>query len=206
MRYWLRRQSDRLCSRGAVRVAKCDSADDLPRFLQALYSLHRARWHERGGCGVFEDDRRRAFYERMCRAMLQAGMLDFWLLEVDNSPVAAEIGLRCGDTYTSLQSGFAPAFRQESPGVVLMGRIVGELIGDGVRYYDLVGGDELYKQRWGADRGWYVNLRCARPQSRGAAYLRFADLYVRGRNWGERHIPAPLWTRLRRAYHRLQGF
>lgn len=82
-----------------------------------------------------------------------------------------------------------------------------ELIAQGVRTYDFLGGALGYKAKWGAEAGNYLDLQFARPFSAGAAYLR-AHLYAEcSKSWLRRKLPRSAWQLLHRAnlqLHRVQ--
>jgi CelD/BcsL family acetyltransferase involved in cellulose biosynthesis len=92
-------------------------------------------------------------------------------LNLDCQPLATEFGFRYGETYSRLQSGFDPKFRQYGVGEVLRGMVIKTLIAEGTKVYDFLAGDEPFKLRSGAKKSSLINLRCARSRSVGAIYL-----------------------------------
>ena len=73
-----------------------------------------------------------------------------------------------------------------------------ELIAQGVRTYDFLGGETGYKAKWGAQAGHYLDLRFARPFSVGAAYLQAQRCTERSKAWLRRNLPGTAWKMLRR--------
>jgi hypothetical protein len=184
----------RLQSRHKVCFRRCEHPDELPTFLETLYTLHQKRWEARGLPGSFSQPERRRLYKEMTRALLFRGWLELWQLEIDDAPVAAQIGMRYGDVVCSLQEGFDPAYSGDSVGYVLRSYVLQKCIEDGVRFYDFLCGDQESKQRWGADVGHYLDIHFARRISFGAAYMTGLRLCNRSKDWFRAHVPVRVWN------------
>lgn len=187
-----------------VRLRRCESEAELPSCLEALFRLHTARWGLRGEAGNFGLPQRRGFYADVARRFLAAGRLDFWLLDVDGRPAAVHFGFRYAGTHYHLDGGFDPAYRSLSVGLVLQALVVRQLIQDGIREYDFLGGDDAYKLRWGAERRSYLRLRCARPGSLGALYILGVRAAELGRAWVRARPTGGGWAVARGIYRRLR--
>ncbi len=186
----------RLQSRRKVCFRRCERPDELPAFLETLYALHQKRWEARGEPGSFSLPARRHFYEEMTRTLLFRGWLGLWQLELDDVPVAAQIGMRYGQVVCALQEGFDPDYASDSVGYVLRSHVLQECIESGVRFYDFLCGDQDSKQRWGADVGHYIDLCFAQSGSIGAFYLASVEGLNTSKEWLRAHIPANFWTML----------
>jgi hypothetical protein len=166
----------RLESRHKVCFRRCEHPGELPAFLETLYRLHQKRWVAKGMPGSFSLPGRLHFYREMTRLFLLRGWLELWQLEIDDVPVASQIGMRYADVVCSLQEGFDPAYASDSVGYVLRSYVLQQCIERGARFYDFLYGDQESKQRWGADMGHYLDLHFARRIGVGAIYM----AYVRG--------------------------
>lgn len=194
----------RLQSRYKVCFKCCERPDELPSFLENLYNLHQKRWEARGLPGSFSQPERRYFYEQMTQAFLSRGWLGLWQLELDDVPVAAQLGMPYGDVLFALQEGFDPAYAADSVGYVLRSYIVQHCIERGIRFYDFLYGDQESKQRWGADVGHYIDFHFARTGSIGAAYMTSVRVWSHGKNWFRAHAPVGMWKRLQALRRLLQ--
>jgi len=183
----------RLEKKYQVLIRKCAAESELDAALEALYQLHRKHWELRGLPGTLHVSERRQFYRNLAAALLARKRLEFWLLEADNKIVAAQFGFRHADTVFSLQEGFDPAFSSDSVGYVLRGQVLKNLIADGVRKYDFLGGTDESKLRWGAEVKRYINLEFARPRTRGRVCLLLRDTSARTKKWLRTRLPDPLW-------------
>lgn len=188
----------RLQSRHQVEFRRCERIEDLPRFLEALYLLHQKRWEAKGEPGNFTQFERRHFYQEMTQALLGRGWLELWLMEMDGTAVAAQIGMRYGDCLCSLQEGFDPEFASDSVGYVLRSHVLRESIEGGLRTYDFLCGDQEAKQRWGATVTHYVDLHFARPNSFGAAYLAVVEAFGKSKEKLHENVSDATWKKLQR--------
>jgi CelD/BcsL family acetyltransferase involved in cellulose biosynthesis len=190
--------SNRLQKRFQVSITKCDNAQALPASLAALFGLHQERWRLRGGPGAFASEQRRNFYHNMAAFFLERGWLEFWILQLDGKPVAAQYGFRYRNAVYSLQEGFDPAYSSDRVGYVLRAQVLRMLIGQGVRQYDFLGGEDASKDRWGAQVGSYADIHFARPLTQGALYLRMDQTGRALKSWLRTNLPALLLRTLRK--------
>jgi CelD/BcsL family acetyltransferase involved in cellulose biosynthesis len=167
LRYYQRRVEKRY----RVRVFNCTEEQDFAAGLETLIRLHELRWHARGLPGTFASSSRRQFYSQLGRLLLVRGWLEFWLLELDGKPVAAQFGYRYRETVYCLQQGFDPEFGAVCVQDVLRTYVLQHLLRQGVRHYDFLMGMDIRKLRWGATPKEYMNIHFARPFSRGSFYL-----------------------------------
>lgn len=188
--------SKRLEKKYQARFYKCASDSELPLCLEALFNLHQKRWQSTGQPGSFESAARRQFYFDVGRLLLAQGLLEFWLLELNGKAAAAQFGFRFRNTVSQLQEGYDREYSTDSVGYLLRARVIQELIAQGVRTYDFLGGEPGYKAKWGAQAGHYLDLSFARPFSAGAAYLQAQHYAGRSKSWLRRNLPATAWEML----------
>jgi len=206
MRSSISRRMQRLERTHAMRLRRCDKAQDLPEFLDLLFPMHTARWQARGQEGAFSGTRRKKFYSEVTEKCLAQGWLAFWLLELDGRAAALELGFQYSNAYYFLQGGFDTGLSSLGVGIVLKAKILQALVQEGVRCYDFLGGGEDYKLRWGAELRSYHNLRCALPGSKGALYLKMETSLGRTKEWVRARIPATTWELLRKTYRRFKPY
>jgi CelD/BcsL family acetyltransferase involved in cellulose biosynthesis len=200
----LARYARRLEKRYAVAIYRCSEESQLPKCLDSLFMHHQARWQAAGESGSFGLAERRTFYFDLSRRLLAQGRLDLWVLELDGKVAAAQFGFRYGNRVFQLQEGNDPAHASDRVGFLLRGYVMKELIAQGVRTYDFLGGTVGYKAHWGAEGGHYVDLRFARPFTAGAAHLR-AQLYgEHSKSWLRRTLSKSAWQFLHRVNLKLR--
>jgi CelD/BcsL family acetyltransferase involved in cellulose biosynthesis len=189
----------RLEKKYEVRIRRCEQEAEIDPLLQSLYELHGKHWQLRGLPGTLHAPARRQFYGELARLLLARRRLEFWVLELQGKVAAAQFGLRHGATVFSLQEGFDPDFAADSVGYVLRSQVLKQLIADGVRHYDFLGGTDESKMRWGAELKNYLNLHFARPLSRGSLHLRLKNESANAKRWLRGHLPAGAWAGLKGA-------
>jgi CelD/BcsL family acetyltransferase involved in cellulose biosynthesis len=180
-----------------LEIRRC-TKDELDSGLAALFELHAKHWQLRGLPGTLHVPERRQFYRELAQLLLERNRLEFWLLSVDGKIVAAQFGLRHGDAVFSLQEGFDPAYASDSVGYVLRSQALKQLIADGVRKYDFLGGSDESKLRWGAEVKNYINLEFAPPHTRGSIHLFFKYGSSGAKIWLRERLPAPVWQTLKK--------
>ena len=180
----LARGERRLRVQFEIEFRRCNSSNDVTDFLERLFNLHSRRWASKGLNGAFNEERRR-FYCKISERALAAGWLDLWELIIDGRTVATEYGFEYRGSRYALQSGYEPDFAEFEVGRLLESFLIRTAIERGNRYYDLMLGSQMYKLRWGAEREWAVNLKCAKPWSIGGMALRTNRLLKRAASANE---------------------
>jgi CelD/BcsL family acetyltransferase involved in cellulose biosynthesis len=194
----LERYGRRLSKRFNVRIYRCSNEGELHVCLEALFRLHQARWENAGESGSFRDERRQKFYYDLSGALMHRDYLELWALELDGNIAATQYAFRYRDTVFQLQEGFDPERTSDRVGMILRGHVIEQLISQGVRKYDFLGGEPGYKARWSAKAGYYLDLHLARPFTVGSAYLRMLHSSMGAKEWLRAHLPAGAWDLLHR--------
>ncbi|MFZ3258629.1 MAG: GNAT family N-acetyltransferase [Candidatus Acidiferrales bacterium] len=188
-----------------VQYRRCSGKQDLQRDLPHLFELHQLRWKAEGQSGSFRSTARRRFYYELANLLLSRNQLEFWLLELNGRPVAAQFGFRFGHTVYLLQEGFDPNLAKDSIGYVLRAHVLRTLIAEGIRTYDFLGGVSDSKARWGAHVHRYVNLQFARPQTAGSFYIRARYGLKEGKESLRSSLSPRLWAFLHAVNVRVRG-
>jgi CelD/BcsL family acetyltransferase involved in cellulose biosynthesis len=146
----VRRRIRHLEKRGAVfEVTKTEA--ERRRNLQILLELHTRCWEGRGGSDGLHTKALVSFHEEFSRIALDRGWLRLFVLRVDDRPVAAVYGFLRNGKFYFYQSGFDPAFRDASVGLVGLALTIRHAIADNASEFDFLHGNEEYKFRWARD-------------------------------------------------------
>jgi CelD/BcsL family acetyltransferase involved in cellulose biosynthesis len=143
--------------RAVTRPAESESAFE--RFL----SLHEAHWIDRGGSELTGHDALRSFHRDVVTRLAETGLLRFDELWVEGGCRASVYGLDDGRRYCYYNSGFEPAWKNASPGLVLLGLSIEAALKRGVKRYDFLRGTETYKFDWATTTRETVSVLIARP-------------------------------------------
>ena len=155
-RQQLRGEAKRILEQPTVKIVRCDSAKQLPAFLEALFDLHRRRWSGKGEAGAFrEQPLEEAFYRRFTSVALREGWLRLYGLLDGGDFKAVQIGYVYRRVFHQLQEGFDPDY-QKGVGNVLRADLIEACIEEGVEAYDFLGEMSEHKRRWlGRERTGY---------------------------------------------------
>src|SRR5262249_12012084 len=159
---------------------------------------HQQRWEAEGQSGSFASEDRRAFYHGLSRALLRRGWLELWALELDGALAAVQYAFRYRDTVYQLQEGNDPLPSSDRVGLILRGEVMKQLIAEGVRVYDFLGGQPGYKARWGAKVTGYQDTHLSRPASLGSVYLSAVQAGSETKEWLRGRLPKSAWSVLHR--------
>lgn len=146
-RHELRRKLRRAGAADVV-LLQVTGEDDLEQevddFLQllALSTTEKEEWLNPG---------RRAVFQEVAAAALEAGILQLLFLEIEGQKAAALFNFDYRDRIWVYNSGLDPeAFGYLSPGVVLTAEAIQSAIENGRSAFDFLRGSESYKYRFGA--------------------------------------------------------
>jgi CelD/BcsL family acetyltransferase involved in cellulose biosynthesis len=108
--------------------------------LEILLRFHAAR---RGESDVH------GFHYEVAAGFHARGALGMYLLCLDGDPLAGLYGFRERDTFYCYMQGFEERWAKLSPGAMVVGAVIEEVIRQGARRIDFLRGREPYKYWWG---------------------------------------------------------
>lgn len=155
---------------GRVTVRRTRDRAELERDFDVLVGLHQKRRGTLQQSGCFASAQFTAFLCEAAGQFLDTGRLALQITSIDDCPVAAEIDFLGGDTVYYYQSGIDPEREEERPGWLGTIASVQHAIEEDYRFFDLMRGDEPYKQQWRAEPRRLTDIRLAAPTARGHAY------------------------------------
>jgi CelD/BcsL family acetyltransferase involved in cellulose biosynthesis len=141
LRTEIRHDSRRLAALGQLSIRWHTHIDENPRILEDYFELYSRSWQER--------ERQEAFFRDALRLLSHLGKLRLFFLEIDGSPVAAQLLAVDNETAYNVKNFFDAKFRKYSPGTVLCRDAFQRIIdSDQVKAIDHMKGDQEYKARW----------------------------------------------------------
>ena len=147
---------------GQARFHRATDEASLEEGKRVLRSLHLERWEDANG-GTFRSARFLAFHDRAMRALLAQGMLELIWLTVRGEPIAAMYDIRWGGKVSFYQCGRRMDLpKQIRPGGVLLYRAIEQAIESGMREFDFLGGEAIYKDQLATGSRPLVRVRIAR--------------------------------------------
>jgi CelD/BcsL family acetyltransferase involved in cellulose biosynthesis len=184
--------------RADLRIRRCEPGPSLTRDLFTFFGLHQGRWTAVGEPGTFAARQRREFYLELAQSLTSRGWLEFWLLEVNGQPAAAQFDFRYRNTVYRLQSGYDPAHAAERLGHLLLWCVLRRYIAAGVRHYDFLAGAELYKQELNGRLRYYYNIHFAPTRSIGRMYISLTAMMSTAKSFIRPHLPRWLLSAVHR--------
>jgi CelD/BcsL family acetyltransferase involved in cellulose biosynthesis len=179
-RHQVRTEAKKVASHGSLKISRCETADQVPVFLDALFDLHYRRWKALGEEGTFRRKPNEAeFYRRFAPRALQNGWLRIFGLQDNDNFKAVQIGYVYRKVFYSLQEGFDPdAFK--GVGNALRAAVIQSCIAEGLTGYDFLGAMTEHKRRWLAQQrdGWDILVGC---RSLKNAALFYKEVWPTGR-------------------------
>lgn len=176
---------------GRARLQWVRTSEEFAEAWPVLVDLHQRRRISLGEPGCFASRRFHDFLREAAALFLTAGLLRFYLIEINGRPAAAEVAFQGGKTVFVYQAGVDPDLLDEEPGRKITAAVIRQLIEEGIEGFDWLRGDEPYKAHWRAKphrlEEWRVVPPRTAPQLRHSAWLAGAAM----RHW------------LRNAYERL---
>ena len=112
--------------------------------LEILLRFYLARRGEPDG------DTLRAFHREVAAGFHARGALGLHLLCLDGDPLAGLYGFWERDTFYCYMQGFDERWAKLSPGAMVVGAVIEEVIRQGAKRIDFLRGREPYKYWWGA--------------------------------------------------------
>ena len=181
------------------------SDEERREFLGHLIDLHHRRRRELGGSDAFHTPGLIAFHEEFSELARQRGWLRLFLLRMDHIPAAAFYGFRYGRTFYFYQSGFDPAYRKQSVGLVVMGLTIRKALEEGAGEFDFLHGGEKYKSLWARQHREIGRLEAYPPRSRGVIQRTVNEFGRGARRLARRAIPRALADRIAAALRSSSG-
>jgi CelD/BcsL family acetyltransferase involved in cellulose biosynthesis len=164
------------------------------RFLR----LHEDRWAERGDSELTGHASLKAFQREVVEQLSRAGLLRFKELWAEGECRATVYGFEHKETFYDYNAGFDPAWSRFSVGSVLLGLSIEEAVSRGLKYYDLLRGEEAYKFEWANTQRSTLAVQIARRRLPSAVYLAQTELQAQARQLARRVLPGTAAEQLRR--------
>jgi len=147
-RSYLKRTTRNLEQQLSCRLIKTSSIEDIPKDFQELFRLHNLRRESIHEGSAFSGEISLNFHMDIGRQFLENGWLQLYFLTLDDQSAASIYCYDYGGKMYYYQAGFDPGYEKMSVGVIVMWKCIENAISRGLREFDFLRGDELYKTRW----------------------------------------------------------
>ncbi|HKE62047.1 MAG TPA: GNAT family N-acetyltransferase [Nitrospira sp.] len=195
-RYNFQRRLKNLQAQGTVLFDTVEKEDQRREGLDSLRSLHNLCWKSRGGSQAMQSVQEWAFHESFSRLALERGWLRLYLLRMNGRPIAALYGFLYKRRFYFYQSGYDPAWRRDSVGLITMGLAIKQAIAEEAKEYDLLHGTESYKFLWTGETRRLDRIRSYPPSMRAYVCRQALALEATGKQVARRYLPEDLLNRI----------
>ena len=148
VRYKLKHAPKKLQAMGGTTFYVLRDLQQFDRAYDTIASIENRSWKTDSGSGITANDQQRQFYRQLFKAAAENGRLRLWILQLGDLPIAYEVGVVQGETYDSVHGSYDEEFRRVSPGTVLFGKVIEDLISEGVKQLDFFGDLFEWQQYW----------------------------------------------------------
>ncbi len=143
-----RRRRRKLEEKGRITVERVEGGLELEAKLEEGFALEASGWKGQRGTAMAQDARTRGFYTELARDAAYAGRLVLYFLRLDGRAVAFHYALEYGGRYLLLKPGYDESLGDCSPGQLLMEDVLRDCVGRGLREFDFLGPDMVWKRDW----------------------------------------------------------
>lgn len=190
-RKWLEKQE-------GYRVEVTERPGELAGPMADFFRLHALRWSGDGGSQGIKGSGVEAFHRDATQLLAERGRLRLYTMRVGGRAVASVYGIVHQGTFVYFQSGYDPAWRNRSVGLVLVGETFRDALALGCTEYDFLRGTETYKADWTTKQRRTVAVRVHSPSGNGHLFTLEETWARRGRDVLKRLLPRDAVERVRR--------
>ncbi len=146
-RYRVRKmRKDLLAAHPDARFFAWSDPATLDAGVDRLIHLHHARWRDTGERHAFSSPEYVAFHRGVMHACFARDRLRLYALELGGQIAAMSYMYKFRGAQYLMQAGFDPAHTRLKPGLVLLGWVIEQAIGEGCRVVDFLKGEHRYKE------------------------------------------------------------
>jgi|GEM_PF-455564 len=149
---------------GPLELEVLEGEEALQGGLAETAGVHAARWAREHTRTLYSKPRGRRFFQAALAGLAQEGLVRLYSLRAGTRVAAFCLSFLSQGVHYYYIPGFDPSFSKDSPGHLLLRRIIQEAHQEGMAVFDFMKGEEEYKYRWAGDETWTRRLLAARPE------------------------------------------
>lgn len=172
---WGRRERRLMEDQGA-RVACLTAWDDIAPQFHALLEIEASGWKGKEGSAIIQSPQTLAFYTACAQAWAQAGALKFFVMYLQDTPIAFEMNVQTGERLNCVKHGYLAQYAKQGPGQVLRIQVLKWAFEQpDIKCFDMFGPATEAKMKWATGVEDLFTFRIFRRNLPGAlAWLRYA--------------------------------
>jgi len=154
----LKRHDNALRKRGDVTFETYDNIDAMHDKLEGFFGQHIERWSNTGSPSLFLNESNKEFYRALATRLAKSGCLRFSELRLDGALAASHFGFFYAGVYTWYKPTFDPSMAKQSPGEVMIKRLLETARDSDAKSFDFTIGNEKFKSRFATEVETVHNL------------------------------------------------
>lgn len=147
-KYSVTRHIRKLEKTGKLEFVSLHKKQDILKYIDLFFNQHVARYQLKKQASQFIDSTNRAFYIDLVKNFDHSGWLVFSMLLLDGKPIACHLGYEYNNKLIWYKPAFDPAYRNYSPGTIMLKYLVEYTIEADYSELDFTVGDEFFKSRF----------------------------------------------------------
>src|ERR1700722_9085093 len=129
-------------------VARVSTEDKIAADIDTFMRLHAARWEKRGRSGIVAMGKKySATIHEISRSHLQDGRFRLWILELQGTPISAQLFISAGSEVAYINGGWDERFAHLKPAILGILYAIEDAFAHSLERMDLGAGALPYKQR-----------------------------------------------------------
>jgi CelD/BcsL family acetyltransferase involved in cellulose biosynthesis len=158
LRRELRRARRKIEAAGSVEVRCASSVAECRAAFADVLHVESRSWKEDGRTSLAAEPSAKAFHEALTLRCAAEGRARVYLLYLDGRPIAHLIAVEYDRTGLALKTSYDRAYRELSPGRVLVAEVLKDCVQRGLRAVDFLGEAERWKVELATDTGTHVDM------------------------------------------------
>lgn len=169
----LRRMARKAAAMGAVTFdIALPVPADLDRLLDEAFDVEAQSWKGAAGTAIKQNSQIEAFYRNYARRAMEAGILRLCFMRIDGKAAAMQLAVEHEGAFWLIKVGYSDAFKEASPGNLLMRETIRYAAEKGLRSYEFLGKEADWTKLWAGDARPIATVRTYPFNHRGlAAFL-----------------------------------
>src|SRR5215212_445860 len=144
----LRRRRRRLEEEGRLTLEVSDGTERLDELLEEGFRVEGSGWKGAYGTSVNSRPALRRFYIKVAHWAVEHDWLRLSFLRLNGRAIAFDYCLEHNDCHYLLKTGYNPAYRKYSPGMILRHLMIARAFSSSIAIYDFCGEDWEWKREW----------------------------------------------------------
>jgi len=192
-----KRKLKHLKTRAGFEYRSITKPADAESAFERFRSLHDARWQDHGGSEATGHEALRSFHRELVMRLAETGRLHFDELWIEGRCIASIYGITQGKRFYFYNSGYDPALRNLSPGLVLLGLSIANACQRGIQRYDFLRGEEAYKFDWATSTRETVTVQVSKRKVSVAVFIAAKQAQSAAKDFLQTILPEDAINRLR---------